>query len=68
MHGDDPEAVEWCLNPTTDVWEIPTLNFEKSIRKEYHESLNPTTDFWEIPTGTIDAELADFIASSQSHH
>ena len=37
------------LNPTTDVWEIPTFLASKDIVVRYLR-LNPTTAVWEIPT------------------
>ena len=43
------DANDSDLNPTTDVWEIPTKSAGCSYRN-HRKGLNPTTDVWEIPT------------------
>ena len=44
------------LNPTTDVWEIPTVIELSCYPKDTWISLNPTTDVWEIPTALLRLE------------
>ena len=62
------QADAFSLNPTTDVWEIPTLYGHTFCPAVLYFRLNPTTDVWEIPTIFFLTDNMQRMRESQSHH